>query len=234
MKDPVSQLLEFVTEPNFDASSKFSAAMPYLFVRSDNRIQGNAIDASSAAIAALDGQAPFEEHGPDVCWTHVAGGLALTAGVQKVNNALQAVLAVDDRDDRLQYLDGAAWKEWLRLSNWLGISDASRVATRTLLNTAPSAESDVERDNVLPAAWQALLAEAVSDTERNLIRALADAGVAVPELGYETDSGEVIDMAWAGVRIGVNFDAVESPSGWTVYPADIGQLVSVLKSNGVV
>jgi hypothetical protein len=160
--------------------------------------------------------------------------LALAAGVHKANNALQTVLAVDDRDEQLQYLDGAAWKEWVRLSNWLAISETSRVATRTLLEAAPSLESAGEPDIALPTAWQALLAEAVSDTERELIRALAGAGVAVPELGYETDSGDVIDMAWVGAKIGVTFEAVESPSGWSVFPADIEQLVSVLKSNGVV
>lgn len=233
-KDPVSQLLEFVTEPDFEAFKNFSAAMPFLFVRSDNRVQGSAADAAHAAIAALDGQAAFVDQGSDVCWTYVAGGLALAAGVHKANNALQTVLAVDDRDDQLQYLDGAAWKEWVRLSNWLGISETSRVATRTLLEAAPYLKSDGEPVIVLPMAWQALLAEAVSDTERELIRALADAGVAVPELGHETESGDVIDMAWVGAKIGVTFDAGESPSGWTVYPADLEQVVSVLKSNGVV
>jgi hypothetical protein len=141
---------------------------------------------------------------------------------------------VDDRDDPLQFLDGAAWKEWVRLSNWLGINDSSRVTTRTLLEAGGPVESDTGQETVLPGAWQALLAEAVSDTERELIRVLADAGVAVPQLGYETDSGDVVDMAWVGAKIGVTFDGGESPSGWMLYPADLEQLVSVLKSNGVV
>lgn len=86
----------------------------------------------------------------------------------------------------------------------------------------------------LPAEWKAIFDEAVSDAERELIRALAEAGAAVPALGYETDDGEVIDMAWAGGKVGVSFDGeVAAADGWTFCAADVPQILAALKSNGV-
>jgi hypothetical protein len=84
----------------------------------------------------------------------------------------------------------------------------------------------------LPAQWQAALNDAVSDAERDLIRALAEAGVAVPALGFETDDGEVIDLAWANARVGVSFDGEAVADGWILCPADIAQIVAALKTNG--
>ena len=194
-KDPVSQLLEFIVTPDIESWRHFSDWMPYLFVRNDNRVHSHSDHVAVAARAVLNGSAPFSEVGSDVCWTYAAGGVTVTAGVHSTTEPPRAVLAIDDRDDRLELLDGKAWKEWLRLSNWLGVSDRHRVTTHSLLAAAPSAPEVTETVALAPE-WQAIFDEAVSDTERELITALADAGVAVPELGYETDSGDVIDMAW--------------------------------------
>lgn len=85
----------------------------------------------------------------------------------------------------------------------------------------------------LPAQWQAVLNEAVSDAERDLICGLAAAGTAVPVMGYETEDGEVIDLAWADSRVGVTFDGEAVADGWTFCPADVAQIVAALKANGV-
>jgi ATP-dependent helicase YprA (DUF1998 family) len=232
-KDPVMQLLEFMVDPDLDSWEKFSRWMPYLFVRSDNRVHADAESAAAAAIAALDGTTPFTTTGTDVCWTFADGGVAVTAGVHTKADPPRAVLAVDDRDDRLESLDGKAWKEWLRLSNWLGISGRHHVTTRTLLAAAPVTAGEAS-EVALPAEWQTVFTEAVSDAERALIRALAEAGAAVPVLGFETDDGDVLDLAWAGARIGVVFDDDAEADGWTLYPPDAAQIVAALKSNGVV
>lgn len=112
---------------------------------------------------------------------------------------------MDDRDDRLKLLDGKAWKEWLRLSDWTGISERHRVGTHSTLSAVPTMTTEVLREDTLPAEWQKVRDEAVTDFERDLIRALADIGAAVPELGYETDDGGVLDMAWADARIRCGF-----------------------------
>jgi hypothetical protein len=230
-KDPVSQLLEFIVEPGIDAWRHFSDWMPYLFVRPDNRAHSDSDHVAVAAQAMLNGSPPFTEVGEDMCWTYADGGVTVTAGVHSTTEPPRAVLAVDDRDDQVQSLDGKAWKEWLRLSNWLGVSDRHRVTTHSLLAVVPSAPDIIESVALAPA-WQSIFDEAVSDTERELITALADAGVAVPELGYETDSGDVIDMAWVDARIGVSLSG-ETAEGWTLCPADVDQIVAVLQSNGV-
>lgn len=232
-KDPVSQLLEFIVNPDVEAWQYFSAWMPYLFVRSDNRVHSDSSGVAAAALAALDGATPFSEAGTDMCWMYKAGGLTVAAGVHSITEAPRAVLAVDDRSERLESHDGKAWKEWLRLSNWLGISYRHGVTTHSLLSAAPLAAPEVTDTFALTPEWQTVLDEAVSDTERGLLRALADAGAAIPELGYETESGDVIDMAWVDARIGVSFEPTENPRGWTLCPADVEQVVAVLKSNGV-
>lgn len=230
-KDPISQLLEFMLDPDFGAWEKFSTWLPYLFVRSDNRAKSDAGSIGAAAIAALDGAPPFPESGVDVCWMFADGGVALTAGVH-VTAEPRAVLAVDDRDEQLESLDGKAWKEWLRLSNWLGICGRHRISTRSLLAATPTSVA-MAVDAGLTGQWQTLYDEAVSDGERDLIRALAEAGAAVPALGYETDEGEVLDLAWSAGRIAVVFDQDVELPGWTLCPPDAGEIIAALKMNGV-
>ncbi len=233
-KDPVTQLLEFMVDPDVDAWGKFGTYLPFLFVRSDNRARSDSASVGAAATAALDGSAPFTDTGSDVCWAFSEGGVTVAAGVHTMADPPRAVLAVDDRGDHIANLGGKAWKEWLRLSNWLGLSDRHRVSTYSLLSAAPMSASTVSDDATLPAEWQSVFNEAVSDGERDLICALAEAGAAVPALGYETDDGEVIDLAWADARVGVTFDGEGAADGWTLCPADVPQILAALKLNGVI
>lgn len=232
-KDPVTQLLEFMVEPDTAAWKKFGDHLPYLFVNSGNRVRSDASSIASAAQSALDGAVPFPPGGDHWCWSFTDGGVTLTASAVE-SAGPRAVLAVDDRDDRISNLEGKAWKEWLRLSNWLGLSDRHRVSTYSLLSSI-SADTGIvaAEDESLPAAWKALYKEAVSDAEKQLIRALAEAGAVVPTLGYETDDGEVIDLAWADARVGVTFDGDSAADGWTLCAADVSQILAALKSNGV-
>ena len=85
----------------------------------------------------------------------------------------------------------------------------------------------------LPPEWQTALDQAVDDTERELIRALANTGIAVPVLGYETDEGEIIHLAWAKERVGVKFDGHDGLDGWTLCPADVAQIVAALQTSEV-
>ena len=168
-----------------------------------------------------------------MCWTFVDGGVAVTGGVHSTAEAPRAVVAVDDRDDRCSPWTVRHGKSgFVSRTGWESV-DRHRVTTRSLLSVAPSVAPGAVEEVELEPDWQAIMDEAVSDAERDLIRALADAGVAVPVLGYETDSGEVIDFAWAGARIGVVFDDGATADGWTLCPADVPQIVAALTSNGV-
>lgn len=232
-KDPVTQLLEFMVEPDVEAWRKFGDYLPYLFVRGKNHTRSTIDALAVAARSAMDAENAFAQAGPDMCWVFTEGGIALTAGAVKTTDPPRAVLAVDDRDQAIGNLEGKAWKEWLRLSNWLGLSDRHRVSTYSLL--AGTAEPDFGGldESSLPPEWQAVYDEAVSDAERDLIRALAEAGAAVPTLGYETEDGDVIEIAWADARVGVTFDGANAADGWTLCPADVPQILAALKTNGV-
>ena len=233
-KDPITQLLELMMNPDVGAWDKFSKWMPYLFVRGSHRAKSQVELAAEAAISVLDQSAPFPKAGTDVCWAYANSGIAITAGARSTTEPPRAVLAVDDRDDRLELLDGQAWKEWLRLSNWLGISEHHRVGTHSTLSAAPVLAAEFVREDSLPGEWQKVYDEAVTDGERELIRALADVGAAVPELGYETDNGGVLDMAWAGARVGVIFGGEADAVGWTLCAPDAGEILAALKANGAV
>jgi len=78
----------------------------------------------------------------------------------------------------------------------------------------------------MPAAWRAL-ADLASDQERALLVALADLGsLPAPELGFETDTGVPLDVAWPDARIAVDLDVDDdtrqelADAGWTLVPAD--------------
>ncbi|SLI20767.1 helicase [Mycobacteroides abscessus subsp. abscessus] len=154
---------------------------------------------------------------------------------------ITAVLVLDDRDHALESDNGAGWREWLRLSNWFGLRDNHVVTARSLLAhdpTAPDLRSDTVADD-LPPEWQRLVDESISDAERALIRDLSGAGVPLPAQGFETDDGEVVDLAWPGARVGVLFDRgaiatnTLTDQGWTVCPPEMTPIIAALTANGV-
>jgi ATP-dependent helicase YprA (DUF1998 family) len=241
--DPITALLAFLTDPDTTAWGDVGRWLPMAMVRADNRVKGNRLSISHAAEALLDGETATFDSGTDVCWTHVEGGLALTAGMESPN-VFGALLAVDDRDDALEVLDGQAWKEWLRLSNWLGLSDHHRITTRTLLSDAallpPVAPKPARRE--LSAEWQAVLAETVSSAEQALVVALAtaDPEMPTPTVGYETDDGDVIDFVWSEARVAVVVDEMSQTAhtmaadGWTFCPPDPAAILEALIKNGAI
>lgn len=242
--DPITTLLAFLTDPDVDASEAVGRWLPMAFMRADNRAKGDADSLGEAARAVLDNHPALFDDGSDMCWSYSDGPLAVTAAMRSGTRTINAVLAVDDRDERLEIHDGRAWKEWLRLSNWLGLSDRHRVTTLSLLDadaSAPVAEP-ISESVELSTEWQDVFDSAVSDAEKALVLALAESGVELPApaLGYETDDGDVIDLAWADIRVGVvaedqsELTNTMTELGWTMCPPDAGQIVEALKKNGVV
>lgn len=75
----------------------------------------------------------------------------------------------------------------------------------------------------LPASWAELYAAAFG-TEREMLIALADAGVARPELGFESTAGIPIGLAWPDRFVAVDYglEAADredlEADGWTVLP----------------
>ncbi|WP_062393382.1 DEAD/DEAH box helicase [Gordonia phthalatica] len=233
--DPITVLLAFITDPDHSAWQAVGRSLPMMFVRPDNRGPGDADALATSALGLLDGEAAEFGVGTDMCWWSTDGPLAVTAAMRPGTRTLTAVLAVDDRDENLEILDGHAWKEWLRLSNWFGLSDDSRITTRSLLTadgSGPAAKPKAD----LSSEWQAVYDSTVSDEEKQLVIALAAAELPVPTLGYETDDGDVLDFAWSDHRLGVVLDPDDSithtmsEAGWTLCPPSIDQIATALKN----
>ncbi len=81
----------------------------------------------------------------------------------------------------------------------------------------------------LPAAWQKLHDQALSDAERALVVALSQSAVTVPVQGYETEDGVPLDLAWPEQRVAVSSAAVELPPNWTSLDLESTDLVSQIK-----
>ncbi|WP_024794787.1 DEAD/DEAH box helicase [Tomitella biformata] len=242
-KDPVTQLLEFLTAPDLEDWEKFSRWMPYLFVRGNNRQRSQVESVLESTLDSMNGLPPFASSGADMCWSLTQGHITVSAGTApNSDRRATAVLALDDDSVALESHDGRDWKEWLRLSNWLGLSGQHHITTRQLLESGVGAPvpKPADQPDALSPEWQALLAETVSDAERDLIRALAalTPAVPLPKLGLETDGGEVLDLAWEHAKIGVAFansDGADNTmaDGWTLCAPDASRILELLQANGV-
>ncbi|WP_037182158.1 DEAD/DEAH box helicase [Rhodococcoides fascians] len=235
--DPITTLLSFITDPDRDAWESLGRWLPMALVRSDNRTKGDGATIADNARSLIDSSPVSFGDGTDMCWSYLDGPLAVTAAMLPGTRKINAVLVVDDRDEKLEILDGRAWKEWLRLSNWLGLSSNHLVTTRSLLEAgadSPAAKHDAE----LTPEWKAVFDSTVSDAEKQLVVALAATDLPVPTVGFETDEGEVVDFAWRDLRIGVLFAPDDHltntmfEAGWTLCPPDAEEIAAAIE-NGV-
>ena len=62
----------------------------------------------------------------------------------------------------------------------------------------------------------------VAEHARRVIEDLLGRGAPVPEVGYETSTGEVVEAAWVDQRVGISIEPLEI-EGWTI--------VTVAKAN---
>ncbi|MFE9579953.1 DEAD/DEAH box helicase [Nocardia sp. NPDC006044] len=238
--DPITQLLEFINDPDQEAWAAVGQWLPMMFMRKD-QIKGDINAIAPWALDILDGKKPSVAAGTYACWSYSDGPLAVTAAMRMDTKTITSVLALDDRDEKLEVLDGKAWKEWVRLSNWFGLCDNHFVTTRSLIGTetvSPAPKPDTTGVH-LTLEWEQVLAQTVTDAEKELVLALASASAPAPEIGAETDDGDVIDLAWPAARVGVLFDDASetvqtmAKLGWTICPPDPAQIIDALNTNGV-
>ena len=245
-QDPVSQLLEWLRDPDVDAWRNLGRAMPFLLSRPNALKKSNSGSALEAAFARLNGEEEFTGPGPDQCWTYAAGSMVLTACALGFHEGVKrCVLAIDDRDAALDAdVTGDAWKSWLGLSNLLGlypenvvITTYSRIASGEDVTRAPVTPT-TEVASRLPAAWQALWDQSFADDEKELLVALAERSAPLPELGHETAEGLLVDVAWVDARVAVVWstdpeDLAElAKAGWVVCPPDPDAVMAALTTAG--
>ncbi|MGS2809905.1 DEAD/DEAH box helicase [Nocardia sp. MW-W600-9] len=248
--DPITQLIEFMVDPDRDAWAAVGRWLPFMFLQ-NGKTKGDSEAIGSWALDLINGTGSPLSEGEYNCWSYTDGPLAITAAVPTNMKTIDAVLALDDRDEALEVREGHAWKEWLRLSNWFGL-DGHTITTRTLLDASTgtgNAQAEVQGNAPrtgtpraiaveLTPQWQELYDDTISEAERELVLGLASIGAPVPVLGVETDRGDVIDIGWPDARIGVLLGDPDAAltmteQGWTICPADPAELVDALKTNGV-
>lgn len=237
--DPITQLFHFVNDPDLDAWSDVGRWLPLMFMR-NSRHKGDSDGLAEWALDLLDDENAQIPEGEYACWSYQDGPLTVTAALRPDNGTSLAVLVLDDRDET-EVDRKPAWQEWLRLSNWFGLYDAHLITSRNLMTDetpTPGAAAEVDTSELSPD-WQELYTNSISDQERNLIRELAAAGTPLPTQGFESDDGEVIDIAWPAPRVGVLFDDVAEAAdtiaeqGWTICRPEIAPIVAALTANGV-
>ena len=189
-KDPVTQLMEFMLEPDIDSWEKFSTYMPYLFVRADNRAKSTRRVGRRSCARRTGRRRTIRGSG----YRHVLDIRRRRGGRHRRGASTAEAAAGCPRRRRSRRPPGVAWTVRHGKSGfgcrtgWESV-DRHRVTTHHLLAVAPSGLPAPWKRLRWQPDWQAVFDEAVSDAERDLIRALADAGVAVPVLGLRDRLG---------------------------------------------
>ncbi|ADB76319.1 DEAD/DEAH box helicase [Geodermatophilus obscurus] len=225
---PVDFLIGWIQNPQPAAVENLANWLP-LFLLSSAGHQGVRVDGPAAtAMQVLDGLTPEPADGV-FGWLWRDDTVALSARVaDPATNSAEVALILDDRTDRVGEAHRNAWRDWLRLSNLLNLRTAPTViSTRTrVASSTGTSGSAVTPATTLPAEWQELYENGTA-LERELVVALAEAGVDVPTQGDETAEGIVLSLSWPEHRvvvdIGFNDDdrADLQDAQWHVVPPDV-------------
>ncbi|MGW4364331.1 DEAD/DEAH box helicase [Nocardia takedensis] len=247
--DPITQLLRFMTHADHEDFERVASWLPFMFP-TDKRVRGDNAAIAAWALNLLDGNPAVPPGGEYACWRYHDGPLTVTAAFRppavspagpRMAETMTAVLALDDRDNRLEIEDGRYWRDWLRLSNWFGLREGHLVTTRSLLAADSAAPEQAADTTGLSPQWQELYEMTMPGVERELVAALAEADVPLPELGLETDDGEVIDLSWPAHRVAVLLDgdgskaavAALSEQGWLICAPEAARIIATLAESGV-
>ncbi len=194
-------------------------------------LQGNAVQTASEQTLLL-------------CrWPHLvfAARMAETA-------TQEMALVLDDSESAVAEPDHAeAWREWLRLSDVLAMSQISyRITTLSAEESAGravarsgSGDSAAEGGQApeLPNGWTEVDLSFTEPIVVDLARLLADAGIPPAEGGAEIDGGWTVELGWPDAEVAVVLDEMPADdiadiraSGWQVVVAegDVGALAATV------
>lgn len=234
-RGPIDFLLGWIQRPDPEGHEALGNQAPWLFAKGGTHLSLDpGENLAQAAVEHLtDSAPPSPPRAITNAWWWRAGDVGVLTRALAVGGAsnLETVVVLDDRPERLTDGHRAAWEEWLRLGNVLGLRTQptrivafSEVSAGSVATAEPAAS--VEPTTLLPAAWQELL-DLATDEERHLLVDLAGDGVVpVPELGYETGDGFPLDIAWPDARIAVDLHIDEDvrrdlvDAGWMLVPAE--------------
>ncbi|MFN8075130.1 MAG: DEAD/DEAH box helicase [Kineosporiaceae bacterium] len=131
------------------------------------------------------------------------------------------VVALDDRDDVVgSPTQLRAWREWLALGNLLqlGVTDVASLEWVTVTSVdddvfAPTASAEPAEDTALEAWLTTFLAQ-VDPGARPLLRRLTRAAVDGADVGYETDEGVPVEVAWPRLKVALLLEPDDDVQAW--------------------
>lgn len=231
--DAMSQLWQWIREPNSDAWADLSDAIPLLMLGKCTSFKGSVSDLPDFVQTTLDDPDVAPELGVGRAWMYAEGPLRCAANLTSpLMVSAYVVLVLDGRDEAVaQPGYKKVWREWLRLSNLLGFRrTAPAIGAVTL--AMPSVPVIVEPGALgkhLRPEWQDIL-DLATNAERELLEVLAEVDeLPLPELGYELDDGTPLDIAWPEHKLAVVFDPAGEYEGWTLVAGDAAQVLKAFK-----
>lgn len=235
---PLALLKGIVREPQSAPRQRLADALPLLLAIQPGAAPegtiGAADDLVTVACADLQGQAA-QTSAENALLLYRRPHLVFAARMTKTETHEMA-LVLDARPEAVEQADHAdAWREWLRLSDVLAMSEIPyRISTLSAAaSPAPSTTVDVAAPSVavelagdLPGGWADVDLEYTEDVVRELASLLAAGGVPPAEGGSELDTGSPAEIAWPDAKVAVVYADMPAEEiaelergGWAVHRA---------------
>lgn len=254
--DPMSQLMEWVLNPEHEEWSRLADVIPWLMATRSTMVTTDD-DTSAAERAARHLITADVDTAPTgrSSWLYSEGFLSVVSRVVApaagMASGVELALVLDDRENALAKDDNAGWRAWLRLSNLTGMRTAptaihtvSQLETGVFplgsaaLGSAALSEMAATHTGLAPE-WRAAIALTNSVDERQLLISLAEAGdFELPEIGFETSDGIPVPIAWPQHKIvaNVNLSSLDrddlTAAGWNLVEPSAITIRSALAQAG--
>lgn len=248
--DPVSQLMEWVHNPQPDEWARLGDALPWLLASSSTSVVVD--ENTSVAQRAASDLTTVAHVAPDAsgnpAWLHRDGFLSVVSRIMDPSlgmaSGVEMAIILDDRESALAKADNGGWRAWLRLANLTGLRTAlTNIRTLSQVEVGVKA-APVENASRLGATdftseWTTAITLAYSPLEKDFVRLMAESsGIPVPEVGFETSDGIPVPVAWADQRIAADVNLSDEDridlalAGWLVIEATIDAVRNALAQVG--
>lgn len=233
----IDLLVAWIAQPSRDARQRLAdwlPAMGLISIGPSAGIRAGDGPLAELALAGIDGTLAPDPAGNTFVWHFGGFGFAvrMPAGPESTEIAVvlddnDAALAADAKDD---------WREWLRWSNLLNFRLLPTVITtrrHAAESTAPVPVASAAGAVGLTGGWRDAYEQVITDGQE-LIAALAQFDLPVPEVGEEVD-GIPIEISWPHYKIAValGLDGDErqelTESGWTVCESQADSVKTALQ-----
>lgn len=240
-RNAVDLLVAWVQNPSKDSRAQLAEWLPVLGLASTmtSGVRTSGGNTAKLTIAAFDGTLDADPQGETFVWSYAGFATAIRVSAA-TNRPTEVAVVLDDDESALSQDARPAWHEWLRWANLLNFrSLPSEITTRQHLASAEGApilepEIELEEPVGLSDEWQEAYDEVTSDTEKALIKVLADSGLPVPAIGEEIN-GVPLEISWPEHKVLLETDVDSNEregftkAGWVVCPADITALKAALQ-----